>query len=75
MDYAITIPYCCWFYWVCVSRGGGGAGGGMFDDRFVYIETMCFGVGCFYLEYEMYAPRAHLKKGALRPHFYHGLVC
>ena len=59
---------------VCVSMGVGG-GGVMFDDRFVSIEIMCFDVGCFYLEYEMYAPRAHLRKAALRPRFYHCLLC
>ena len=58
----------------CVCLYGRG-GGGMFDDRFVYIEIMCFDVGCFYLEHEMYASRVRLRKGALRPHFYHCLLC
>ena len=41
-------------------------GGGMFDDKFVQINTARFDVSCFPLEYETYEPRAHLrKKGAL----------
>ena len=32
---------------------------------------MCFDAGCFYLEHEMYMPRAHLKKGALRPYYHY----
>ena len=51
---------------VCVHLEGGGM---MFDDKFVYIDIVCFDVG-FYLEHEMYVPRVHLRKGTLRPHCY-----
>ena len=31
----------------------------MFDDKFVYVNTVC--LGCFsFSDYEMYAPRARL---------------
>ena len=43
----------------------------MFDDRFVLVNIVCFNVGCFYLQYEMYAPSPHLGKGALSPHYYY----
>ena len=43
----------------------------MFDDEFVYMNTVRFDIGRFYVEYEMYAPKAHLRKGSLRPHSYH----
>ena len=52
---------------MCVYLEGGGV---MFDDKFVYIDIVCFDVGCFYLEYEMYVPRVHLRKGTLRLHYY-----
>ena len=43
---------------VC-ARGGWG---GVFDDKFVYINIVCCDVGCFYLGYEMYArPRTDHK--------------
>ena len=32
---------------------------------------MCIDDGCLSLEFEMYVPRAHLRKGALRPHYYY----
>ena len=31
------------------------------NDKFVYINIVCFDVGCFWLEYEMYAPRDLLR--------------
>ena len=43
----------------------------MSDDEFVYMNTVRFDIGHFYVEYEMYAPKAHLRKGSLRPHNYH----
>ena len=43
----------------------------MFDDRFVHVNIVCFDVGCFYLQYEIYAPSPHLGKGALSPHDYY----
>ena len=46
---------------VCVSERGA-----VHDDKYVYIDSVCFAVGCF--EYETYTPTAHLRKGALRPH-------
>ena len=50
----------------------------MFDEKFI----LCFDVGKkkFLLEYEMFMPRAHLRKGALRPrcfcycYFGHGML-
>ena len=39
-------------------------------NNYVYVNIVCFDVGCFYLEYELYAPVAHLRKGALRTHYY-----
>ena len=47
---------------VCVSILGGGA---MFDNAY------CVFVVSFELEYETYMPRVHLRKGALRPHYYY----
>ena len=35
----------------------------MFNDKFVYTNIVCFDVGCFSFGYELYAPRAHLRKG------------
>ena len=32
---------------------------------------MCIDVSCLSLEYKIYAPRAHLRKGALGPHYYY----
>ena len=40
----------------------------MLDDEFVYVNIVCFIAGCFLPECEMYAPSAHFRKGALRPH-------
>ena len=52
----------------------------LFHNKFVYVLLiLCFDIDlCFVfnllLEYEMYAPRAHLRKGALRPHFYYNYI-
>ena len=35
---------------------------------------MCFNVGCFYLQYEMYASSPHLEKEALNPHYYYNNI-
>ena len=35
----------------------------MFNDKFVYTNIVCFDVSCFSFGYELYAPRAHLRKG------------
>ena len=43
-------------------------GGGVFVCVCVFEGD---GLGCFELESEMYVPRAHLGKGALRPHYYY----
>ena len=32
---------------------------------------MCIDVSCLSLEYKIYAPRAHLRKGTLGPHYYY----
>ena len=39
----------------------------------MYVSRVCFDVGWFSFYYEMYAPRAHLRKGAPKPHvfYYH----
>ena len=42
----------------------------MFYDKLVYANLVCSDV-LFKLEYEMYAPRADLTKGALRPLYYY----
>ena len=39
------------------------------DDKFVYVNIVCFDVGCFSSTAKMYAPRDHLRKGAIRPHY------
>ena len=57
--------------YVCVSIGRMGP---LLDDKCVYVNTVCFDVVlcvCFLIECEMYAPRAHLRKGALIPHCYY----
>ena len=41
----------------------------------VYVNLVGFDVGCFYLEYELYAPVAHLRKSALRTHYYYYCCC
>ena len=43
----------------------------MFGDKFAYVNIVCFVVSCFKLEYEVYVPRGHLRKGPLRPHYYY----
>ena len=46
----------------CMYVGGWGWGGGvMFDAKFVYVN----------IEYEIYTPGAHLRKGTLKPHCYY----
>ena len=48
----------------------------MFDDKFVSVNIQCFDVlkkeevfTFFYLQYQMYAPSARLRKGGLRPRY------
>ena len=47
---------------------------GVFFGSFFLFCLEGGGLGCFELEYEMYTPRAHLKKGALRPPYYYYYV-
>ena len=45
----------------------------MSDDKCVCVSavtTVCSVVGCFWPEYEVSMPRAHLGKGALRPDYH-----
>ena len=47
-----------WGVCVCVCVCVGGV---MFDGKFVYVN----------IEYEIYTPGAHLRKGTLKPHYYY----
>ena len=48
--------------------GGGGEG---VDDRFCVCWYCVFSCRLFLLDCEMYAPRAYLRKGALKPRYYY----
>ena len=39
-----------------------GWGRGMFEDKCVHINIVCFDVDCFSIEYEMYMPRAYFER-------------
>ena len=52
--------------WIHVQKRGGPIS----DDKSVYVN-MCFDVVAFGEGYDMYPPRAHLRKGTLRPHYYY----
>ena len=56
---------------MCVYIGGRGGGGGMFDEKFVYVNTVCIYVFFKNLQYERYAPKAYLRKNTLRPHYHY----
>ena len=64
------------FVHVCVlygkEEGEGWRGRGLrFDDKFVQVSIVCFDVGC--LSLIMKCTHAHMRKGALRAHYYY--VC
>ena len=43
--------------YVCVC--GGGRGPAYVDDKCVYVNTVCFDVGCFWIDDERAAPKDH----------------
>ena len=62
-----------WVYsCMCVSILG--LGRWLMTNLYIYVNNdFCccwFVLFVFKLEYEMYTPTAHLRKGALRPHYY-----
>ena len=38
----------------------------MLDDKFVYVNIVCFYVSCLQLEYGTFVPRVHLRKCTLK---------
>ena len=58
------------------ARIGVGVGGAISDDKFVYVNHVCFDVGCF-LSLKFTQPRDHLGKGSLGTHccYYYYYYC
>ena len=63
--------------YLCWGGGGGGGGGGygmMFDDKFVYVNTVCFDVSCFNLRMKWTCSELiNFEKGCSKPHSYYYL--
>ena len=60
----------CMHICVCVCEWGEG---GMLDEKFVFVKLWIL-VLVVKLDYQMYMPRAHLRKGALRPRYYYYVI-
>ena len=45
----VHVCMCACMFCMCVSIMGEEWGGSVFDDRFVYVNNVCFDVGCLNL--------------------------